>query len=91
MAAVSRLAFLSVLAWLATVGGGLAQKQGGVLRQHIPDNPASLSIHEESTVTGQRPAMAVFNNLMMFDQHVARHPEQHDVNRARSGREMVLE
>ena len=71
MAAVSRLAFLGFLTWLAMAGGALAQKQGGILRQHIPDNPASLSIHEESTVTGERPAMAIFNNLVIFDQHVA--------------------
>ena len=71
MAAISRLVFLGCLAWLATAGGALAQKQGGILRQHIPDNPASLSIHEESTVTGQRPAMPVFNNLVVFHQHVA--------------------
>src|SRR5690349_24627636 len=72
MAAASRPAFLSVLAWLALAGGALAQKQGGILRQHISDNPASLSIHEESTVTAQRPGMAIFNNLVLFDQHVAR-------------------
>ena len=72
MAAVSRLAFLGFLAWLVAAGGALAQKQGGILRQHIADNPASLSIHEESTVTGERPAMAMFNNLVVFDQHVAR-------------------
>src|SRR3954451_18227650 len=71
MAAISRLAFLGVLTWLAAAGGTLAKKQGGILRQHIPDNPASLSIHEESTVTGERPAMPVFNNLVVFDQHVA--------------------
>jgi hypothetical protein len=46
-----------LLAWLAMAGGALAQQQGGILRQHIPDNPASLSIHEESTVTGHRPAL----------------------------------
>jgi len=68
---MTRLAVLGLLGWLAAAGDALAQKQGGILRQHIADNPASLSIHEESTVTGQRPAMAVFNNLVLFDQHVA--------------------
>jgi peptide/nickel transport system substrate-binding protein len=34
------------------------------------DSPASMSIHEETTVFAQRPMMGVFNNLVMFDQHV---------------------
>ncbi len=66
------LVCLGFTIWLAAAGTALAQKQGGVLRQHIPDNPASLSIHEESTVTGERPAMPIFNNLVLFDQSVAR-------------------
>ena len=49
----------------------LAQKQGGVLRQYINDSPASMSIHEETTVVAERPMMAVMNNLVLFDQHVA--------------------
>ena len=34
------------------------------------DSPASMSILEESTVFAEGPMMAVFNNLIMFDQHV---------------------
>ena len=34
------------------------------------DSPASMSILEETTVFAQRPVMGVFNNLVMFDQHV---------------------
>jgi peptide/nickel transport system substrate-binding protein len=49
----------------------LAQKQGGILRQYIIDSPASMSIHEETTVVAERPMMAVMNNLVLFDQHVA--------------------
>ena len=30
-----------------------------------------MSIHEESTIAGEGPAMGVFNNLVMYDQHVA--------------------
>ena len=48
-----------------------AQKSGGILRQYIIDSPASMSIHEESTVVAERPMMGVFNNLVIFDQHVA--------------------
>jgi peptide/nickel transport system substrate-binding protein len=47
----------------------LAQKQGGILRQYMIDSPASMSIHEEATVVAERPMMAVFNNLVLFDQH----------------------
>jgi peptide/nickel transport system substrate-binding protein len=48
-----------------------AQKAGGILRMYSPDSPASMSIHEESTAFSERPMMAVFNNLVIFDQHVA--------------------
>src|SRR5262249_54699952 len=40
------------------------------LRLYMVDSPASMSIHEESTIYAQRPMMGVFNNLVMFDQHV---------------------
>src|SRR3974390_2886863 len=49
----------------------LAQKSGGVLRQYMIDSPASMSIHEETTVVAERPMMGVMNNLVIFDQHVA--------------------
>jgi peptide/nickel transport system substrate-binding protein len=47
-----------------------AQKSGGILKMYSPDNPASMSIHEEATVFAEGPMMGVFNNLVMFDQHV---------------------
>ncbi len=49
----------------------LAQKPGGVLRMYHFDSPASLSLHEEVTFAALGPAMGLFNNLVMFDQHVA--------------------
>src|SRR6267142_3615922 len=58
---------------LVALAGGeaaLAQKTGGVLKMYSPDSPASMSIHEESTVFAEGPMMGVFNNLIMFDQHV---------------------
>ena len=55
---------------LMTTSGAFAQKSGGILRQYIVDSPASMSIHEETTVVAERPMMAVFNNLILFDQHV---------------------
>src|ERR1700758_2965146 len=47
-----------------------AQKSGGVLRIPMGTSPASMSIHEESTIAALGPMMGVFNNLVMFDQHV---------------------
>ena len=49
----------------------VAQKTGGILKIHLLDSPASMSIHEEATVVAERPVMAVFNNLVIFDQHIA--------------------
>jgi peptide/nickel transport system substrate-binding protein len=47
-----------------------AEKVGGVLRMPMITSPASMSIHEESTIAALGPMMGVFNNLVMFDQHV---------------------
>src|SRR6266404_3667782 len=47
-----------------------AQKTGGILKMFSADSPASMSIHEESTVFAEGPMMGVFNNLVMFDQRV---------------------
>src|SRR5204863_1504777 len=60
-----------VLLAMATADPAIAQKQGGILRQYIIDSPASMSIHEETTVVAERPMMAVMSNLVLFDQHVA--------------------
>src|SRR5712692_2820235 len=48
----------------------VAQKSGGILRLPGITSPASMSIHEESTIATLGPMMGVFNNLVMFDQHV---------------------
>ena len=47
-----------------------AQKPGGILKMYSLDSPASMSIHEEITFFAEGPMMGVFNNLVMFDQHV---------------------
>src|SRR5437763_16733972 len=47
-----------------------AQKPGGILKMYHFDSPASLSLHEEVTYAALGPAMGLFNNLVMFDQHV---------------------
>jgi peptide/nickel transport system substrate-binding protein len=56
---------------LFTMQPALAQKSGGVLKISFFDNPASMSLHEEATGAALRPMMGVFNNLVMYDQHVA--------------------
>ena len=53
---------------LVNLGEAAAQKQGGTLRIYHRDNPPSASVHEESTVSVTLPFMAVFNNLVLFDQ-----------------------
>jgi peptide/nickel transport system substrate-binding protein len=53
-----------------TAEAAFAQKQGGILKMYSPDSPASMSIHEEATVFAEGPMMGVFNNLVMYDQHV---------------------
>jgi len=52
---------------IAPLGGAFAQKQGGILRITHRDSPASMSIHEEGTISVVLPMMGVFNNLVMFD------------------------
>ena len=47
-----------------------AQKYGGTLRFPLRENPSSASLHEESSITAIQPFMAVFNNLVIYDQHV---------------------
>ena len=64
------LAGIVVVLALAPLGPAAAQKPGGVLRVQFFDSPATMSIHEESTIAGQGPMMGVFNNLVMYDQSV---------------------
>jgi len=59
-----------VLAVLCASNSASAQKRGGILGMYSIDSPASMSILEEATVFAQAPMAGVFNNLVMFDQHV---------------------
>jgi peptide/nickel transport system substrate-binding protein len=62
----------AALLLVVTAGGpAQAQKPGGVLRIYHRDSPASMSIHEESTNSVVIPMMAVFNNLVLYDQRKA--------------------
>ena len=46
----------------------IAQQSGGVLKFFHRDSPASMSIHEEATISTVAPMMGVFNNLVLFKQ-----------------------
>ena len=70
------LATGGLLAGLLLCEPAQAEKSGGVLRVPLGTSPASMSIHEESTVVAERPVMGVFNNLILFDQHVSQNSPQ---------------
>jgi len=55
-----------LLASFAT--SAVAQTSGGTLRFPLREDPSSASLHEESSITAMQPFMAVFNNLVMYDQ-----------------------
>src|ERR1700756_2691417 len=59
-----------LIAWSAA-NAAFAQKTGGILKISHFDSPASMSLLEESTAAALRPVMGVFNNLVVYDQHVA--------------------
>jgi peptide/nickel transport system substrate-binding protein len=60
-----------LLVGILVADAAFAQKPGGILKMYHFDSPASLSLHEEVTFAALGPAMGLFNNLVMFDQHVA--------------------
>ena len=63
---VRALALCVIVAFF--VSPAAAQKSGGILKLYHRDSPASLSTHEEATISAIAPAMAIFNNLVIFDQ-----------------------
>ena len=44
-------------------------KHGGILRIQHRETPGDVSIHEAATFSTNVPMMAVFNNLVIYDQH----------------------
>jgi peptide/nickel transport system substrate-binding protein len=70
------VAAAGLLLGLTTVNPAIAQKAGGILLLSHFDSPASMSLHEESTTAALRPMMGVFNNLVVYDQHVAQNSMQ---------------
>jgi peptide/nickel transport system substrate-binding protein len=68
MGQAGRLLLAAGLAAICAAAPAAAQKSGGILKEYMVDSPASMSIHEEATVVSTRPMMAVFNNLVLYDQ-----------------------
>src|SRR5690242_20571314 len=71
-----RIIGVVVLAAMLGAVPAKSDKPGGILKSYSIDSPASMSIHEELTVFALRPAMAVFNNLVIYDQHVKQNSMQ---------------
>ena len=69
-------AVAALLTVMAATGPAAAQKAGGILRVHALDSPPSLSMHEEVDAVPARATMGLFNNLVMFDQHVKQNSMQ---------------
>ncbi len=64
-------ALLAAIAAVTALAGAQAgePKHGGILRFYHRETPPSLSIHEEATFSVNAPAMAIYNNLIEYDQH----------------------
>src|SRR5271156_2024090 len=67
-----RIGLTASVLLIAMSGGGtaFAQKAGGILRVYLTASPPTMSMLELPTIVGEMPMMGVFNNLIMFDQHV---------------------
>jgi peptide/nickel transport system substrate-binding protein len=63
-------AIVAVLVALSVASAAMAQKGGGILKMYSNQNPASMSIYEEISLIAPLSMMGVFNNLVLFDQHV---------------------
>ena len=59
-----------LLSCLGDGNSALAQKPGGTLKIYHRDSPASMSILEEATLSTVMPMMGLFNNLVLYDQHL---------------------
>src|SRR5271169_29443 len=60
----------ALLIAISSGGTAFAQKVGDVLRLYSPGSPANMSMLEAPTIMAEMPMMGVFNNLVMFDQHI---------------------
>jgi hypothetical protein len=68
-------AFAAAMSCLLAIGSAaiaVEPKPGGIFRIYHRDSPGSASIHEGATKSINIPFMPVFNNLVIYDQHIAR-------------------
>src|SRR3974390_2724941 len=63
------LAAALAVAFLAPAPAADPPKPGGILHIYHRETPPSLSIHEEATFSVNVPAMPIYNNLVVYDQH----------------------
>jgi peptide/nickel transport system substrate-binding protein len=63
------LAFVTFAFATLSIAQAGEPKHGGVLRIYHRETPPSLSIHEEATLSVNIPAMGIYNNLVLYDQH----------------------
>jgi peptide/nickel transport system substrate-binding protein len=61
---------VAALAMIIVSHTASGQKSGGTLRTYDPDSPGGMSMLEETTIYADGPLSGVFNNLVMFDEHV---------------------
>jgi peptide/nickel transport system substrate-binding protein len=73
---MTRCAPVAALCCMLMAGTAVAQQSGGTLRVYHRDSPASMSIIEEASLSTSMPMMAVFNNLVIYDQHIAQNSLQ---------------
>ncbi len=66
--AIPQLLLLIVITSIATAA--VAQKSGGTLKRSVRENPPSASLWEESAGSTIQTYMPVYNNLVLFDQHI---------------------
>ena len=68
--AIRRAASVTALVLALTGGTAAAQTARGILTVHLWDSPPNLSRLEGTNPLAARSLMPVFNNLVIFDQHV---------------------
>ncbi len=71
----ARLAVIVGLALLSCLPAAAQQRGGTLTIEHI-DSPPSASIHEEGTASVVIPFMAIYNNLVIYNQHVAQNSRE---------------
>jgi peptide/nickel transport system substrate-binding protein len=66
---IALAAALSAVATLTAAQAADQPKHGGILHIYHRETPPSLSIHEEATFSVNVPAMPIYSNLVLYDQH----------------------